>query len=321
LRNDQNQKRKTDERDTEFVGRHLTPALSPIEAERVGKQKGKMKMQQTISETSARGPERVERLGWTIKNAPGEFLTIHKNELEVDPAYQRNRINQRRVEAISRQWNWIACGCLVVALRSDNKWFVLDGQHRKLAADMRSDIGELPCLVFETTNRREEADGFLKINQGRVSLGGLDRYRAEIMAGNKTALAVDSMLSSTGHRAGDKPSARTVSCVKCLCHLAEEDRSRLERLWPLLAEMHSDCPMADSVVKGLWLVDKMLGERSVTQAPYREKLLVIGGQGLLGEIRRQMAVVGQGGPRVWACAIAKYLNKHGLPARLKIELN
>jgi len=38
----------------------------------------------------------------------------------------------------------------VVALRDDNKWFVVDGQHRKLAADQRSDIRELPCLVFET---------------------------------------------------------------------------------------------------------------------------------------------------------------------------
>jgi hypothetical protein len=34
-----------------------------------------------------------------------------------------------------------------------------------------------------------------------------------------------------------------------------------------------------------------------------------------------MAVIGQGGSRVAACAIAKYLNKQRLAAHLKIALN
>jgi hypothetical protein len=277
--------------------------------------------QRPYQEKTAQGLDKVARYNWTVRNAPGEFLMIHKNELEVDPAYQRNRINQRRVDALTRAWDWIACGCLVVALRDDNKWFVVDGQHRKLAADQRSDIGELPCLVFETTSRREEAVSFLAINHGRVGVGSLDRYRAQLLSGDKTAFAVEAMLASTGHRAGDKPSARTVSCVQCLYSLANEEQPRLARLWPLMAELHPDSPMTDMVIKGLWTVDKWLGERSVTEPPYREKLLVIGGKGLSHEIRREMALIGQGGSRVFACAIAKYLNKQRMPAHLKIQLN
>ena len=263
----------------------------------------------------------VTRYNVTVRNAPGEFLMIPKQELEVDATYQRNRINQRRVDALTRTWDWIACGCLVVALRDDNKWFVVDGQHRKLAADQRGDINELPCLVFETTNRREEAVSFLAINQGRVGVGSLDRYRAQLLSGDKTAYAVDAMLKSTGHRAGETASARTVSCVQCLYNLAKEDRERFERLWPLLAELHPDGPMTEMVIKGLWTVDKWLGERSVTESPYREKLLVIGGKGLHHEIRREMAVIGQSGSRVAACAIAKYLNKQRMAAHLKIQIN
>jgi hypothetical protein len=225
------------------------------------------------------------------------------------------------VDSLCRCWDWIACGCLVVALRDDNKWFVMDGQHRKLAADQRDDIHELPCLVFETANRREEAVSFLAINQGRVGVGSLDRYRAQLISGDKTAFAVETMLKSTGHRAGETGSARTVSCVQCLYTLATEDRARFERLWPLLAELHPDGPMTDMVIKGLWTVDKWLGERSVTEAPYREKLLLIGGKGLHHEIRREIAVIGQGGSRVAACAIAKHLNKQRIPAHLKIQLN
>ena len=283
-----------------------------------------MKTNQRTSDSQEKnhqGVDKVTRYNWTIKNAPGEFLMIPKQELEVDHAYQRNKINQRRVDELCRAWDWIACGCLVVALREDNKWFVMDGQHRKLAADQRSDIQDLPCLVFEPSGRREEALGFLAINQGRLVVGSLDRYRAALMAGDKTAFAVESMLKSTGHRAGERASARTVSCVHCLYILAREDRARFERLWPLLAELHPDAPMTDLVIKGLWTVDKWLGERSVTEAPYREKLLGIGGQGLQHEIRREMAVIGQGGSRVLACAIAKYLNKQRMPAALKIQLS
>jgi hypothetical protein len=277
--------------------------------------------QRTHEEKAAQGLDRATRYAWTIKNAPGEFLMIPKEELEVDHAYQRDRINQRRVDELCRAWDWIACGCLVVALREDNKWFVMDGQHRKLAADERPDIRELPCLVFETTGRREEALGFLAINQGRMGVGTLDRYKAGLLAGDKTAFAVESMLKSTGHRAGEKASARTVSCVQCLYNLAWEDLARFQRLWPLLAELHPDGPMVDLVIKGLWTVDKWLGERSVTESPYREKLVGLGGARLHREIRREMAVIGQGGVRVFACAIAKYLNKQRMPAHLKIQLN
>jgi hypothetical protein len=273
------------------------------------------------AEKNNQGADKVTRYNVTVRNAPGEFLMIPKQELEVDSAYQRNRINQGRVDNLCRCWDWIACGCLVVALRDDNKWFVMDGQHRKLAADLRDDIHELPCLVFETTNRREEAVSFLAINQGRVGVGSLDRYRAQLISGDKTAFTVEAMLKSTGHRAGEKASARTVSCVQCLYNLAKEERARFERLWPLLAELHPDGPMTDMVVKGLWTVDKWLGERSVTETPYREKLLIIGGKGLHHEIRREIAVVGQGGSRVAACAIAKHLNKQRLATHLKIQLN
>jgi hypothetical protein len=281
-----------------------------------------MKTEQVVnSETTAQGLDKVTRYNWIMRNAPGQFAMLHKCELAVDPAYQRNKINQRRVDTLMRTWDWVACGCLIVALRDDDKWFVVDGQHRKLAADQRSDIQELPCLVFETTSRREEAQSFLAINQGRVGVGSLDRYRAQLLSGDKTAFAVETLLKSTGHRAGDKPSTRTVSCVQCLYNLAQEDLARFQRLWPLLAELHPDSAMTDLVIKGLWTVDKWLGQRSVTEAPYREKLRLIGGKGLHQEIRREMALIGQGGTRVFACAIAKYLNKQRLATHLKIQLN
>ena len=293
---------------------------------RVLPKKSTMKNNVTTAELLGKnhpGADKVAHYNWNIRNAPGEFLMIPKQELEVDHAYQRSQVNPRRVDALCRAWDWIACGCLVVALRDDNKWYVLDGQHRKLAADQRSDINELPCLVFETTGRREEALGFLAINQGRMVVGCLDRYKAQLLAGDPTAFALEKLVRSTGHRFGPKPSARTVSCVQCLYTLMQEERERCERLWPLLVELHPDGPMTDAVIKGLWVVDKWLGKegRTVTTSPYREKLVALGGEGLGHEIRREIALIGQGGVRINGCAIAKYLNKQRMPAHYKIQLS
>ena len=58
--------------------------------------------------------------------------------------------------------------------------------------------------------------------------------------------------------------------------------------------------MSDTVIKGLWTLDKWLAKaaRSVTDSPYREKLVALGGAGLHREIRREVALIGQGGVRV-----------------------
>ena len=64
-----------------------------------------MKNNVSIAETAEKinqGANNVTRYNVTVRNAPGEFLMIPKQELEVDAAYQRNRINQRRVDALTR---------------------------------------------------------------------------------------------------------------------------------------------------------------------------------------------------------------------------
>ena len=70
--------------------------------------------QKSFEEKTAQGLDTVTRYNVAVRNAPGQFAMLHKSELAVDPAYQRNNINPRRVDAITRTWDWVACGCLVV---------------------------------------------------------------------------------------------------------------------------------------------------------------------------------------------------------------
>lgn len=84
---------------------------------------------------------------------PGEFRMIDKAALNID---QRNQISESHVQSIANHWSWTAIGMILVSEQADGTLLVLDGQQRKMAADKRSDIQNLPCLVF-SKNVVEEA--------------------------------------------------------------------------------------------------------------------------------------------------------------------
>ena len=282
----------------------------------------KTKDQMQTEEKTTRGVDKVSRYKWKIRNDPGEFHMIPKGELNVDHSYQRSKINRKRVVDISRSWDWVACNTLAVSLREDNSWWVIDGQHRKLAADLRSDITTLPCLVFEAESVKEEAMAFLAINTGKVGVGGLDRYRAMLRAGNPSAVGLNAVLESTGHKAGATGATKTVACIITLLTLFKDSQERFARLWPLIADMHPASPVLDAVAKGLWVTDKWLGgnHRQITDTPYREKCLALGGPSAAALIRQECLMTGHGSLRVFGVAVAKWLNKQRLPQGFKVPL-
>ena len=282
----------------------------------------KTKDQMQTEEKTPQGVDKVSRYKWKIRNEPGEFHMIPKGELNIDHSYQRNKINRKRVAEIARNWDYIACNTLAVSLREDNSWWVIDGQHRKLAADLRPDITTLPCLVFDAESVKDEALAFLAINTGKVGVAGLDRFRAMLRAGDPPAAGLNAVLESTGHKAGATGATKTVACIITLLTLYRESQDRFTRLWPLIADMHPASPVVDAVAKALWVVDKWLDEteRRITESPYREKCLALGGLSASALIRQEALVTGHGSTRTAGAAIAKWLNKQRLPKGLKVQI-
>jgi len=120
----------------------------------------------------------------------------------------------------------------------------------------------------------------------RGAVGSLDRYRAQLLSGDKTAFAVESLLKARGIGRGTSVRRGTVSCVSACTAWPVRSGARFERLWPLLAELHPDGPMTDAVIRGLWTVDSGWGNGASRSRRIGE-LLLIGGQGLHHEIRRK----------------------------------
>lgn len=134
-------------------------------------------------------------------------------QLSVDPAYQRKldaTTSQKLIREIAENWDWALCLPLVVARRSADSaegggLFVVDGQHRHAAANLRGDIQVLPCVILEGSEREVEARLFVRLNKQRRPISKLDEFRAAIAAGDEQACEIEDALA----RAGLKLAANT----------------------------------------------------------------------------------------------------------------
>lgn len=143
----------------------------------------------SLSDRHVCGKSKREVYGWQKPGEGGEFMWLDKNLLNVDPTYQRSK-SQVKVDTISREFSWPALGCILVALRSDARYFVYDGQHRVMAAKRRDDVQELPCLVFHFDELSAEAQAFVQANTVRGAVSIVDKFRARIEANDADALAM-----------------------------------------------------------------------------------------------------------------------------------
>lgn len=122
------------------------------------------------------------------------------DQLRVDPTYQRE-IDQRSrqlIAHIAQGWDWSLFQPLVVARRHDQSLYVVDGQHRLRAAQMRGDIAQLPCVIFYPGDPAEEAAVFVDLNQNRRPLTAYALYNAALASGDEAAIALDDRLREAG---------------------------------------------------------------------------------------------------------------------------
>lgn len=161
---------------------------------------------------------KLARYGWILRDGPGVPEYIDKHELNIDHAYQREKVSIGKVQQIQSSWSWVGCGMILVALRKDGTYWVMDGQHRVLAARNRSDIDELPCLVFSVESKNDEAAGFLVANTQRKPVTAIAKYKAMVLTKDATAIAVDEVLDRLGIEVAETAvNVHQIKCVtKCL---------------------------------------------------------------------------------------------------------
>lgn len=262
---------------------------------------------------------RVERYGWVIKDKPGEFRLLHKRLLKISEEYQRQTF-ESKVLAMSNTWSWIAAGAIIVGYR-DGEYWVVDGQHRVLAANRRADIAELPCLVFGTDTIGQEAQGFLDVNTGRKPVSSLDKFRAQVIAGDPTAIYVESVFKNMKiepRRGAIK--GLEITCLGWVMTRAAESKDDFETTLALAVELCKDSEqgMPEKLLAGLHYIHRQVtAEGGLENKRLRNRIKQLGPITLVNGATKASSYFAHGGAKVWATGMVNEIN-HGLHTKFEL---
>lgn len=268
------------------------------------------------------GLPKVEHYGWKVDNSPGVFRQVKKSDLLIDYRYQRENVKNHKVLQFASRWSWIACGCLTVVDRGEEGLFVVDGQHRKLAADKRSDINTLPCLVYRGLPIQQEAMTFVTMNNTRSSVDSLGRFKAKLVAGETIATGIKQMISAAGYRITNTDSDHTVRCISAIERAYMQNQEIAESAWNMSVLVSAGQAVTRDIYSGLFKLEYELqraGAGSIWDEDTKEKLTRYGSSLLMQAINSIRGLTGKGGERIGAAAILSVINHKRSTRRIKLD--
>lgn len=260
-------------------------------------------------EINVMGANKIDRYDWKIKGDPGILTTIHKDVLLVNSAYQR-QAKSGKVLNLARDWSWVACGALVVT-RRDGEYWVIDGQHRLLAAQSRSDITHLPCVLFDLSDIELEARGFLDLNANRKPITAVEKQNALVVAGDEIAVFVHDEIARNGlDVSGSTKAAGTIHAVGwCIKH-AREDREAFIVVLRLAAELSAKdrAPVRERLLDGLSYIHEKV-EGGLFEKRLNKRIRDKGANVLYQAANKGAAYHGSGGAKVYGEGMLTELNR------------
>lgn len=254
-------------------------------------------------------PTKKERYGWAdIAGEPGQFMWIAKEELAVDPAYQRGK--ESHITEIAAKWDWQKLACLVVARRAPGVYFIVDGGNRWEASALRSEVTHLPCMVFDADDVKVEAEVFVGINnpESRRSVKPYDRHKAGVVAGRKVPVATKTIIEKHGYKVTPTNGEPYTCAAVARLHMMVQKNERLaDRVVGLAAAICGGDPIQNPLLMALfWLAQR---DESVFDRHHVSRLVSLGQDAILAETQRVYAILQRGGAKVYGEAVAGLLNK------------
>lgn len=254
---------------------------------------------------------------WTELPPEGEFARIPKDQLYVDPSYQREH-SEAKAREMAADWEWIRCPTLMVVQRLDGTLFVVDGQHRAIAASKRDDIEDLPCLVFDVRDVSEEASAFFKLNTSRSAVPIMAQYRARCIARDAGAVSTEEVMRAAGMRFGNGGRG-TIQAIRLVMKMVKEDRDLALKSLLLAKEVAGDNGVNGDVLHAMFWIARH--DASVLEGVHAARLTEAGQGVLLNEINRHRAITATGGVASNSKPIVALLNKGRRSHRIEVGAN
>lgn len=270
----------------------------------------------TFQSKTPQGVDKVGRYNWKMQDSPGVLANVRKTDILFDHDYQRSQ-NRAKILEIAKNWSWLAMGVITIADRG-GQLYAVDGMHRVSAALLRGDIETLPCIIFKTSDVREEATGFVQANTLRKPVSTFDKHRALLMAGDETSKLVQRLLDQGGFEPSSSGSKKNgVKCYGILHKLAKNRKDDLLSVWPLICDVCHGHFLSERIVDGLVFLEGNASEKLSTPK-WSKVVLNIGFDALVEASQSAAAYYAKGGAKVWADGMLQVINK-GRRNRLEIK--
>lgn len=132
------------------------------------------------------------------------FGTIFERRLPVNSMYVHLRseggyarpLNPRRLAKMVKDFDQTAVGVLLLSMRNDGSFAIIDGQHRRAAA-MEHGITHMDAYVYIDLTIEDEARKYRQFGE-TFNQSARDRYLAALVEGDPIALEIDRIVRATG---------------------------------------------------------------------------------------------------------------------------
>lgn len=137
----------------------------------------------------------------------------------VDHKYQREQ-KPALISRIAASFDPMLFGRPICFLRENGMRYAIDGQQRIAAAKILDPpMRSIPVVSFELVGIQREAEVFVRINEARKSLTGLEKHRGKIVAKDPAALQIERAVERAGFSIGvNHGSSRSIAAVGSLAY-------------------------------------------------------------------------------------------------------
>tara|TARA_B100002019_G_C21212892_1_gene570363 strand:- start:96 stop:1085 length:990 start_codon:yes stop_codon:yes gene_type:complete len=134
------------------------------------------------------------------------FAFVRASKLKISSAYQRYICVTTIKKA--KQFNYLLCQTLVIAMRPDGSLVIIDGQHKAIMAFLSGEDLDLPCQIYKHDVNatlaqciKIEAELFQDLNTSRKNTSTLDKHRAGLSYGDPDSIEFQDNFISIGVQA------------------------------------------------------------------------------------------------------------------------
>jgi hypothetical protein len=202
----------------------------------------------------------------TLRDDDLEVLPIAV--LQVDRSYQRDEREHLIRKILADGFDMNAAYPIIVSERppvgamSDHRYFIVDGQHRTVAAERDGETEVIAKIVrFQGSEAKIiQQEAALRTKMGeRKPDTPMERFKAKLRSGNDTALRIDSMVESFGGRIAQNQSQKTaIRAVSTLEKLYARDALAsvlriIKDSWDSFDGRAGEASMLDAIA---WLLQK-----------------------------------------------------------------